>query len=96
MLQTFLKRSAPACRINRLVVFTHDASHLADISNPTVDEVVTLEEWNLKGTLNKSAFKVNGEDVEIAIAKIIRDHKYHEDSNKRRRNKEASCLLQYS
>ena len=89
LLQSFLKRSAPACVIRRVVVFTHAASHLAGINNPTVDCVVTLAEWDLKGTFNKSSFKLTDADVEIAIAKIRQDHKYHEDSNMRRRTREA-------
>jgi hypothetical protein len=76
MLQTFLKRTLPSCQIYRVVVFTHESSKLKDLNKLTVNEVVTLENWDLKNTFNNSNSKLTKSEIERAAKKIEQDHCY--------------------
>lgn len=76
MLQLFLRRTFPSCKIFRIVVFTHKSSKIQDITNPTVNEVINIQNWNLRDTFEKCAFKMTKVELMKAVHKIERDHQF--------------------
>jgi hypothetical protein len=76
VLERYLGRIFPGCRIHRTVVFTHERSRLGSLEGHNADEVVLLGDWNLEGTFQKSAFRMTEAEVEKAVQKIQQSHRY--------------------
>jgi hypothetical protein len=88
VLERFLKKTMPLCRICRSVIFTHEEAGFGDIRNITVDCAFLMSDWKLENMLEKSAFRLPTQgDVERAARLIERDHRYYA---KRRTNRSVS------
>ena len=88
VLEAFLRRTMPSCRIYRMVVFTHESSILEDLNNPTVNEVIKLEKWDLQNTFDNNRSKLRKSEMEVVIRRIQQNHHYMNNSvnnNKSRR-----------
>jgi hypothetical protein len=85
LLETFLVRTVPGCKICRCVVFSACDAELADISGITVDGVYLLRCFDVQDMLCKSAFKPDApEAVEKLARQIERDHHFWEGRSKKR------------
>lgn len=78
MLQAYLQKFWPGCRIYRLILATHECSRIGGINELTVDEFCLFDGWTVGETLRRSRFKLSLPDVAKAINKIEGDHKYQE------------------
>ena len=93
MLEKFLKRTLPDCRICRIIIFTHERARLGNLDNPTVDDVIFLHSgWNIESTIEKSSWRLTNPEVEKIVQKIKAYHQYMEKtmSSHRGGHKEAA------
>lgn len=83
MLQEYLKRTFPLCQIYRIVVFTHEASTIKELTSPTVNEVVIIDDWNLNNTFERSIFKLSAAEIAKISKMIESDHKFMNNPSRR-------------
>ncbi len=76
ILERYLKRTFPGCRICRIVVLTHERSRLGKLDDLKIDEVVILGDWNLDSSFEKSSCRLTESEVERIVRKIESHHHY--------------------
>ena len=78
VLERYLGRMFPNCRICRIVVFTHERATLGTIQNSPVDQVVHISSWKPESTFAKSSFRLTECDAQKVVRKIEDSHRYME------------------
>jgi hypothetical protein len=92
MLERYLKRTSPACRIYRIVVLTHERARIGKLDDLKVDEVIVLNGWDLESTFEKRSCRLMKSEVERIVQKIESNHHYMEKmmNSPNEGNKEAA------
>ncbi|HYA15536.1 MAG TPA: nuclease-related domain-containing protein [Syntrophales bacterium] len=78
VLEKYLNKTFPSCRICRIIVFTHEKTKLGSLEGHAMDEVVLLGNWQLEETLEKSSFRMTGPELEKMVRKIENSHQFHD------------------
>ena len=86
-LEAFLRQVLPACRVSRHVIFTNEEACFGDLRDLTVDGVFLLRDWDPRDMLRLSTSRLTPRDVDTAVRRIEKDHRYWEE---RRRARSAS------
>jgi hypothetical protein len=76
ILESYLKRTLPDCRICRIVVLTHERARIGKLDDLKVDEVIVLSGWNIEITFGKSLRRLTTPEVERIVQKIESNHHY--------------------
>jgi hypothetical protein len=79
LLQAFLARTFPQCRIYRSVIFASEEATFGKMRDVAVDSVLLLEGWNLQEMAGQKI--LSEKDVEKMVALIARDHRFHNKRN---------------
>jgi hypothetical protein len=92
MLERFLARTIPACKIFRGVVFTEPSVQFGDVKNVTVGGVYHLGQWDFGDVIRRSVFRLGPEDVTRVVKQIERDHLYHQQRRNNRRARHPAAV----
>jgi hypothetical protein len=79
LLEAFLKKTMPSCKVHRNIIFTNGDADLGDLQDLTVDGAFLMRNWKPQGMLRESTSWLTAREVEVAIHQIERDHRYHQE-----------------
>lgn len=85
LLEAFLQKTMPACRIRRYVVFTHPDADFDDLRNLTVDGVFLTSDFNPEEMLREGAAALTAREAGLAVAQIARDHRHYKERRRKPR-----------
>lgn len=83
LLEAFLKKTIPTCRIRRYVVFTSADVDFGELENLSVDGVYLMRNWDPEEMLKEGAAALTVREAGLIVAQIARDHRYHEERRRR-------------
>jgi hypothetical protein len=84
LLETFLKKTFPICRVCRNVILTNAEAYIGGLRNLTVDGAFLLRDFNVQDMLQKSTVQITATEVDTIARQIERDHRYYQNRRQAR------------
>jgi len=91
LLEAFLARTLPGCRIRRCVAFANDDVSFGEMRGLSVDSVLLRQGWDLGEMVEERM--LSPKDVDRTVELIVRDHMHYQTRRALRRAPAAPELL---
>ena len=78
LLETFLRKTMPCCRVCRNVIFTNAEAEIGALRNLTVDGAFVLRDFSVRDMLRESTTGLTATEVDVIVHQVARDHRYYQ------------------